>query len=82
MYLCRNAAGRKKSKTCKRNDFSDTDYKFTLNVEFKFFTPQAFFLNEKSEYPLNKILYMIITKIIMSISNMMSHKIIKWQLYE
>jgi bifunctional polynucleotide phosphatase/kinase len=46
-----DAAGRKKSKTYKRNDFSDSDYKFALNCQFKFFTPEEFFLNEKSEYP-------------------------------
>lgn len=46
-----DAAGRKKSKTYKRNDFSDSDYKFALNCQIKFFTPEEFFLNEKSEYP-------------------------------
>ena len=46
-----DAAGRKKSKTYKRNDFSNSDYKFALNAGFKFFTPEEFFLNEKSEYP-------------------------------
>ena len=46
-----DAAGRKKSKTYKRNDFSDSDYKFALNCQFKFYTPEEFFLNEKSEYP-------------------------------
>ena len=46
-----DAAGRKKSKTYKRNDFSDSDYKFAINCQFKFFTPEEFFLNDKSEYP-------------------------------
>ena len=46
-----DAAGRKKSNTYKRNDFSDSDYKFAINCQFKFFTPEEFFLNEKSEYP-------------------------------
>ena len=46
-----DAAGRKKSKTYKRNDFSDSDYKFAINCQFKFFTPEEFFLNEKSDYP-------------------------------
>ena len=46
-----DAAGRKKSKTYKRNDFSDSDYKFALNCQFKFFTPEEFFLNIKSDYP-------------------------------
>ena len=46
-----DAAGRKKSNTYKRNDFSNSDYKFALNCGFKFFTPEEFFLNEKSDYP-------------------------------
>ena len=46
-----DAAGRKKTKTYKKNDFSDSDYKFAINCQFKFFTPEEFFLNEKSEYP-------------------------------
>ena len=47
-----DAAGRKKSNTYKRNDFSNSDYKFALNCGFKFFTPEEFFLNEKSPYPI------------------------------
>ena len=46
-----DAAGRKKSKTYKRNDFSDSDHKFAINCQFNFYTPEEFFLNEKSEYP-------------------------------
>ena len=46
-----DAAGRKKSKTYKKNDFSNSDYKFALNAGFKFFTPEEFFLNEKCDYP-------------------------------
>ena len=46
-----DAAGRKKSKIYKRNDFSDSDYKFAINCQFKFYTPEEFFLNEKSDYP-------------------------------
>ena len=46
-----DAAGRKKSKVYKRNDFSDSDHKFAINCQFKFFTPEEFFLNEKSDYP-------------------------------
>ena len=46
-----DAAGRKKSGNYKRNDFSDSDYKFALNCGFKFFTPEEFFLNQKSSYP-------------------------------
>ena len=47
-----DAAGRKKSNTYKKNDFSNSDYKFALNAGFKFFTPKEFFLNQKSSYPL------------------------------
>ena len=46
-----DAAGRKKSSTYKKNDFSNSDYKFAINCGFKFFTPEEFFLNEKSDYP-------------------------------
>lgn len=46
-----DAAGRKKSKTYKRNDFSDSDYKFAMNCQMKFYTPEEFFLNEKSDIP-------------------------------
>ena len=46
-----DAAGRKKSSTYKRNDFSNSDYKFAINCGFKFFTPEEFFLGEKSNYP-------------------------------
>ena len=46
-----DAAGRKKSKTYKKNDFSNSDYKFALNAGFQFFTPEEFFLNEKCDYP-------------------------------
>ena len=49
-----DAAGRKKSNTYKRNDFSNSDYKFALNCGFKFFTPEEFFLNGKSDYPIIK----------------------------
>ena len=49
-----DAAGRKKSGKYKRNDFSDSDYKFALNCGFKFYTPEEFFLNAKSDYPLIK----------------------------
>ena len=46
-----DAAGRKKSKKYSKNDFSNSDYKFAINCQFKFFTPEEFFLNQKSEYP-------------------------------
>ena len=45
-----DAAGRKKSGNYKKNDFSNSDYKFALNCGFKFFTPEEFFLDEKSNY--------------------------------
>ena len=47
-----DAAGRKKSSTYKRNDFSNSDYKFALNCRLKFLTPEEFFLGEKSAYPI------------------------------
>ena len=43
-----DAAGRKKSDNYPKNDFSNSDYKFAINCQFKFFTPKEFFLNEKS----------------------------------
>ena len=46
-----DAAGRKKSAKYKKNDFSNSDYKFALNCGFKFFTPEEFFLEENSDYP-------------------------------
>ena len=52
-----DAAGRKKSEKYPRNDFSNSDYKFAINCQFKFNTPEEFFLDEKSEYPeiINKL---------------------------
>ena len=43
-----DATGRKNSKKYPKNDFSNSDYKFAINCQFKFFTPKEFFLNEKS----------------------------------
>ena len=41
-----DAAGRKKSKTYKRNDFSDSDHKFAINCKFNFYTPEEFFFSK------------------------------------
>lgn len=46
-----DAAGRKKNNNYKKNDHSDSDYKFALNCEIKFMTPEEFFLNSKQEIP-------------------------------
>lgn len=43
-FYCGDACGRK-------DDFSDTDYKFALNCNLKFYTPEMFFLKEKEELP-------------------------------
>lgn len=49
-FYCGDAVGRKK-------DFSDTDYKFALNININFFTPEHLFLGKKNELP--KIIYPI-----------------------
>ena len=56
-YYCGDACGRK-------GDFSDTDYKFALNLNIPIFTPEQIFCNSKNKtifnimYPeLNKIKY-------------------------
>ena len=38
-----DAAGRKKSENYPKNDFSNSDYKFSINCQFKFNTPEEFF---------------------------------------
>jgi bifunctional polynucleotide phosphatase/kinase len=43
-FYCGDACGRK-------DDFSDTDYKFALNCNLKFCTPEMLFLEEKEELP-------------------------------
>ena len=45
-----DAAGREKTKTQKKG-FSDSDYKFSINCNLKFLTPEEFFLNEKVTIP-------------------------------
>lgn len=43
-FYCGDAAGRK-------NDFSDTDYKFALNCKIPFFTPEHIFLQKPNDLP-------------------------------
>jgi bifunctional polynucleotide phosphatase/kinase len=45
-FFCGDAAGRK---TAKHKDFSDTDYKFALNCDIPFKTPEVLFLDEEEE---------------------------------
>ena len=45
---CGDAAGRKDGK---RKDFSDSDYKFALNIEITFQTPEEYFLDQKQKIP-------------------------------
>lgn len=49
-YYIGDAAGREKTKN-KKKDFSDSDYKFALNCNLNFLTPEEFFLNEKQTIP-------------------------------
>ena len=46
-----DGAGRPKTKSHPKKDFSDSDYKFALNCNFNFYTPEEFFLGVKSDYP-------------------------------
>lgn len=49
-FYCGDAAGRK-------NDFSDTDYKFALNCKISFKTPEDFFNDDPGEKP--NIVYLV-----------------------
>jgi bifunctional polynucleotide phosphatase/kinase len=61
-YYCGDALGRL-DKLAEKGDFSDTDYKFALNLGIKIISPEEVFLNKKTEskniiYPqLNSIKY-------------------------
>jgi bifunctional polynucleotide phosphatase/kinase len=43
-FYCGDAVGRK-------GDFTDTDYKFALNANLKFYTPEDLFLGQKNDLP-------------------------------
>ena len=60
-YYIGDAAGREKTKK-KKKDFSDSDYKFSINCKLKFLTPEEFFLNEKVNIPKIKEDYHIYDK--------------------
>lgn len=55
-FYCGDAAGREKTKDCKK-DFADTDYKFAINLNIKFYTPESFFTKETRDpsysYPID-----------------------------
>lgn len=50
-FYCGDAAGRNPPKGKGKKDFTDTDYKFALNLELKFYTPEMYFLGSKEELP-------------------------------
>jgi bifunctional polynucleotide phosphatase/kinase len=54
-FYCGDACGRK-------DDFSDTDYKFALNCKLKFYTPEELFLNKENK-ELPKIEYINFDKL-------------------
>lgn len=47
-FFCGDAAGRPKTHNLPK-DFSDSDYKFALNLGISFFTPEELFTNEKKD---------------------------------
>lgn len=61
-FYCGDAVGRperKKGRKKVKKDFGDTDYKFALNLDLKFFSPESFFHNEddskhwSAKYPID-----------------------------
>lgn len=48
-----DAAGRPARGGGRKKDFSDTDYKLALNLGISFFTPERFFLDDRSPYHCN-----------------------------
>lgn len=52
-YYIGDAAGRPKT-TSRKKDFSDSDYKFAINAEMPFMTPEEFYFGEKQKLPNQK----------------------------
>ena len=52
-FYCGDAAGRKKNKLVnrKKNDFSNSDYLFALNLGIEFYTPERLFFGVKERLP-------------------------------